>query len=189
MKMSETATNTLLTFEDWQKDFLPISNPRDPKVDDRFGDKMFHQRLDYSFIEQQNTEYVWTLVEADGLLIICPGLHHINREGYFVCEKPHNPETPEVEYWGHDDELEKIMDSFDDQIVIKSIDESVEITDTYIEETDTYPVDQVKGTFNFTVSGISFVGMMNTKADKAEIRGVLKSGKMSKKISASILQG
>jgi len=39
---------------------------------------------------------VWTLLETDGVLTISSGYHHVNRQGYFITEKP-CPEGFEIE--------------------------------------------------------------------------------------------
>jgi len=46
------------------------------------------------YVKHQNHKHVWTIVECDddedgnSVVCICAGLHHINREGYFITEKP-----------------------------------------------------------------------------------------------------
>ena len=32
--------------------------------------------------------YVWTVVDCDGRLMLCPGYHFVNRMGYVLCEIP-----------------------------------------------------------------------------------------------------
>lgn len=52
------------------------------------------------FISQQaekNPKKVWTIVDADGELIIVAGWHFVNRMGYLVTEKEWESEEDEIE--------------------------------------------------------------------------------------------
>jgi len=73
------------------KRFRPIVNHIDPNAgfDFGYGSCLFETYgEEFAFVRAQNVAYVWTLVEADGVLYAESSLHFVNRLGYFVAETP-----------------------------------------------------------------------------------------------------
>ena len=71
--------------------FRPIVNHIAPNAgfDFGYGGCLFETYgEEFAFVRAQNLAYVWTLIEADGMLYADNGLHFVNRLGYFVAEKP-----------------------------------------------------------------------------------------------------
>jgi len=80
----------------FEQTYRPIQNPIDTNAS--FNGWMFEtfgEEIEY--VGSQSENNVWTIVEDDeGDLIICDGIHFVNRLGYVVTEVPHNFEGFEV---------------------------------------------------------------------------------------------
>ena len=50
--------------------------------------------VEEDFVKNQNPKHVWTILGCDddengnSVIVYGAGLHHVNREGYFITEKP-----------------------------------------------------------------------------------------------------
>lgn len=92
--MSKTAyDNADPDFAKWAKKFEPIAAP-DGDADDQyagclrgFNDPDISAKMDSS---PDGWLHVWTLLECDGRYYISAGHRFVNREGYFLCAKPHD---------------------------------------------------------------------------------------------------
>ena len=85
---SKTASKTAhITYEKWWDEYRPIKNHIAPNAP--FDGCMFETYgAELEFVCASNSKHVWTLVDCDGKLWICEGLHYVNRMGYFVTEVP-----------------------------------------------------------------------------------------------------
>ena len=90
-------------WEEWAEKYKPIPNHID-KEGTYYADE---NGVNYSFetygkelehIAKQDTKYVWTLGECDGVQYITNGKWLVNRLAYFVCKNPCNEERGEKEY-------------------------------------------------------------------------------------------
>ena len=90
-------------WEEWEDKYQTIPNNID-KAGTYYADE---NGVNYSFetygkelehIEKQDSKYVWTLGEGDGVQYITNGKWLVNRLAYFVCKNPCNEERGEKEY-------------------------------------------------------------------------------------------
>lgn len=49
------------------------------------------------FVAKQHHKKIWTIVDAEGELVIIAGWHFVNRMGYLITEKEWDNEDDEVE--------------------------------------------------------------------------------------------
>lgn len=87
-----------MRFEEWWDTYMPIGNP-EAESGPMVGD---HPRLlspwsdgDRAQIDAalaMTPDRLWTLVEVDGQQLVIDGFAYVNREGYFVAERPCPPE-------------------------------------------------------------------------------------------------
>lgn len=74
-----------LNWEEWESEFKPIPNHFDDNAS--YDGLMFETyEPEYSYIKNSD-RFQWTLIEVDGTQYIIPGLHYVNRLGYFLTEK------------------------------------------------------------------------------------------------------
>jgi hypothetical protein len=86
------------TFDEWVEKYKPIKNEFE-----EFGSYegcVFDYSEDdqWEFVKKQNPANVWTLVWAEDAHVIIPGFHWVNRDSYFVTEKPVQKEDLSREY-------------------------------------------------------------------------------------------
>ena len=92
-----------LTIEEWEAKFKPIINPNaeDECCAERF--ETYGEDLEFVVNTANATpKKVWTLEDLDGQLIICAGLHLVNRINYFITEEEWDDENIEVQYCDED---------------------------------------------------------------------------------------
>lgn len=78
-------TPARISYERWLEKYRPIPNPLD--LNATFDGRMFETYgAELEFVCAQSPSTIWTLVECDGKIRICQGLHFVNRLGYFVTE-------------------------------------------------------------------------------------------------------
>lgn len=77
----------MITEEVWWSEFRPVE--RDGDIHDGFSGVVFDTvGSDWFQVRSMNTHYVWTWVEHDDGSSIIPGIHFVNRLGYFITEVP-----------------------------------------------------------------------------------------------------
>lgn len=88
-----------LTFTAWINTYKPVANTNCDR--DLFDGYMFEtygkDLLQVTRVRDKEPDKVWTLIDTDGDLSICPGYSHINRTGYFITQNPfysHEVEVP-----------------------------------------------------------------------------------------------
>jgi len=90
-------------WEEWAEKYKPIPNHIDKKgtyyADENgvnYSFETYGKELEH--IAKQDSKYVWTLGEGDGVQYITNGKWLVNRLAYFVCKNPCNEERGEKEY-------------------------------------------------------------------------------------------
>ena len=85
------------TFDEWVEKYKPIKN--------QFEDTSFEGcSFDYSeddqweFVKKQNPSNIWTMVDSDDCFVVISGCHWVNRESYFITEKPVEKEDLSTEF-------------------------------------------------------------------------------------------
>jgi len=87
----------ILTVDEWMDKYNPIKNHIDK--DTSFGGTSFETYdEELEFVQSQNPYSIWTLVCAEDEYYIVPGFRWVNRENYFVTEKPFTDENLHDEY-------------------------------------------------------------------------------------------
>ncbi len=87
----------ILTFDDWVEKYNPIKNHIDK--DTSFQGTSFETYdEELEFVQSQNPYNIWTLVCAEDEYYVVPGFRWVNRENYFVTEKPFTDENLHEEY-------------------------------------------------------------------------------------------
>ena len=78
-----------MTEDEWLETYKPKTNHLDSNAS--WNGTMFEtygEEID--FIKSTPDNFVWTLLDVDGSLIVSSGQSWVNRLGYFVCEVPWN---------------------------------------------------------------------------------------------------
>ena len=84
-----------LPYDDFFEQYQPIENhiapnaPYDGCMFETYGEE-------WAYVQASKPEYVWTLVENDGVLAITSGFHFVNRLGYFISKTP-RPDDADIE--------------------------------------------------------------------------------------------
>jgi len=87
----------ILTVDEWMNKYNPIKNHIDEGTS--FGGTSFETYdEELEFVQSQNPYNIWTLVCAEDEYYIVPGFRWVNRENYFVTEKPFTDENLHEEY-------------------------------------------------------------------------------------------
>jgi len=87
----------ILTVDEWMDKYNPIKNHIDEGTS--FGGASFETYdEELEFVQSQNPYNIWTLVCAEDEYYIVPGFRWVNRENYFVTEKPFTDESLHEEY-------------------------------------------------------------------------------------------
>lgn len=74
-----------ISYDIWISRWKPYTNDWDEvRMFETFGD-------DIAFIEKQDPNRVWTLIEEDENMCIVSGIRFVNRLGYYVTERARNP--------------------------------------------------------------------------------------------------
>ena len=76
--MSETI---ILTEREW---FDQYGVDADGRLYETYGEDM-------NYINSMPVSFVWTLVDGDTKPVVVNGLAFVNRVGYYLTKKPHNP--------------------------------------------------------------------------------------------------
>ena len=86
-----------LTFDDWIEKYNPIKNHLvdhgsfEGYIFETYGDEV-------DFVSSQNPHNIWTMVNAGDESYIVPGFRWIDRDLYFITEKPFTDENLHDEY-------------------------------------------------------------------------------------------
>jgi len=79
-----------LTEDDFIARFKPVPNPIDPSAGfdgclfETFGE-------DLAYVQAQDPNLIWTVLDCDGQLAIASGFHVVNRLGYLIASVPVAP--------------------------------------------------------------------------------------------------
>ncbi len=76
-----------MTEDEWFEKFDPVDNIM--AEDSSFNGCMFETYgEEFSYIQEQNLQNIWTLIEGDEGSVITNGMHYVNRLGYFISKTP-----------------------------------------------------------------------------------------------------
>ena len=96
-EMNILSLRRVFTYDEWVEKYKPLKN--------QFEETSFEGcSFDYSeddqweFVKKQNPENVWTMVWAEDSYAIIAGFHWVNRDSYFVTEKPVEKEDLSSEF-------------------------------------------------------------------------------------------
>lgn len=90
-----------ISYEEFVKTYKPVQNPF---IKAPFNGCMFETYgKEHAYVRIVNKDYVWTLIDAEGLWII-PGYRFVDRLGYFITDVRWENEDVEVqiESYKHD---------------------------------------------------------------------------------------
>ena len=77
-----------MNYDEWVERYAPYGNLFDENAS--FDGTMYETYgIEYEYVKNYDSNNVWTYVSGDGDLII-PGLHFVNRMGYFITRAPHD---------------------------------------------------------------------------------------------------
>jgi hypothetical protein len=91
--------SNMLTDDQFIEKYRPIENTEGDFLFETYGS-------DLARIKTTKPDHVWTLVEVEGIGYLIPGIHYVNRFGYFITELPWTDEEEAVLWWddnGEDD--------------------------------------------------------------------------------------
>lgn len=83
-----------LTDEEWDTEFKPVRNHFNPTADEYDTEYQMFETYgqELEFVRNSDPSYVWTYMDGDdGGVYIVSGYHLVNRIGYYITEKPHDP--------------------------------------------------------------------------------------------------
>jgi hypothetical protein len=86
-----TCTHHELNEDDFLARFKPVPNHIDPNrgfdgcMFETFGEEL-------AYVQAQDLNYVWTVLDCDGQLFIESGFHFVNRFGYLIAAVPTEPD-------------------------------------------------------------------------------------------------
>lgn len=95
-------TESRMTYDQWFDTFKPIKNHIDKTSS--FNGCMFETYgPERDAVKSHAINKIWTFIECDGVMLISPGYHLVNRQGYFVTEVPWTDVNLEIELWNDSD--------------------------------------------------------------------------------------
>ena len=96
-EMNILSLKRVFTFDEWVEKYKPVKN--------QFEETSFEGcSFDYSeddqweFVKKQNPSNIWTMVDSDDCFVVISGCHWVNRESYFITEKPVEKEDLSTEF-------------------------------------------------------------------------------------------
>jgi hypothetical protein len=96
-EMNILSLKRVFTFDEWVEKYKPVKN--------QFEETSFEGcSFDYSeddqweFVKKQNPANIWTMVDSDDCFVVISGCHWVNRENYFITEKPVEKEDLSTEF-------------------------------------------------------------------------------------------
>jgi hypothetical protein len=96
--MNILSLERVCTYDEWVEKYQPIKNEFEEHGS--FEGCVFDYSEDdqWEFVKNQNPAHVWTMVWAEDTQVIIPGFHWVNRDSYFVTEKPVQEENLSTEF-------------------------------------------------------------------------------------------
>lgn len=97
-----------ITYEQFEEQYKPIKNPL--VEDSPYNGCMFETYgAELVVVREQDFKKIWTLIDSDNdNWYIIPGLHYVDRFGYFICENEWESEDIEVDDNEHITQTEAI---------------------------------------------------------------------------------
>ncbi len=89
---SFVAVSRYMTFEEFEEKYCPIQNPFLETYDGCSVETVFcmesYEDEDHDFVLNADPKCVWTLCQEGDDEYVISGYHRINRQGYYITEKP-----------------------------------------------------------------------------------------------------
>jgi hypothetical protein len=96
-EMNILSLKRVFTFDEWVEKYKPVKNQFEATS---FEGCSFDYSEDdqWEFVKKQNPENIWTMVDSDDCFVVISGCHWVNRESYFITEKPVEKEDLSTEF-------------------------------------------------------------------------------------------
>lgn len=84
-------------YDIWFDKYKPIlvesleTEDKSPRMYETYGE-------DIKLIKLVSSNHIWTLLDVDGKLYLCPGFHIVNRINYFVCLEKWDNNSKDYKY-------------------------------------------------------------------------------------------
>jgi hypothetical protein len=89
-----------IDYEDWIAWYAPEKNQIDPNAS--FNGFMFETYgPELQYVKGMPDNQIWTLIEEDGKMFLCPGYRFVNRFGYMICTIPFTFDSSNAEATNH----------------------------------------------------------------------------------------
>ena len=99
-----------MTVEEWQETYRPFVNHLDDnaswQTEDGRGFMFETYGAELDFVSSCDPNHIWTYADGDDGTYLSNGFGFVNRIGYFVTQKPYDPDTIIVITVSKDDEDE-----------------------------------------------------------------------------------
>ena len=76
------------TYDEWVEKYNPVKNDFEETGSFEGCTFDYTEEDQLNFLKEQNPANIWTMVYAEDSYVIIPGFHWVNRDSYFVTEKP-----------------------------------------------------------------------------------------------------
>lgn len=174
-----------ISFDDWLEEYKPIANPNGSA--EEYKGLLFDVKDEFVLSHAESN--VWTLIECDNLITVIPGLHYVNRQGFFITAIPFESLNDEFEVQIHsiDDELDFVLDTFHDTYSIQSVPGGQLLLKDANDPSDGgEDIPQEGAMYTFNVGIVTLKAELNKKGDRAFVTGTLANGKPSRRITIMI---
>ena len=86
------------TYDEWVEKYNPVKNDFEETGSFEGCTFDYTEEDQLNFLKKQNPANIWTMVYAEDSYVIIPGFHWVNRDSYFVTEKPVEKEDLSSEF-------------------------------------------------------------------------------------------
>lgn len=86
------------TYDEWVEKYNPVKNEFEETGSFEGCTFDYTEEDQLNFLKKQNPANIWTMVDAEDSYVIIPGFHWVNRDCYFVTEKPVEKEDLSSEF-------------------------------------------------------------------------------------------
>ena len=86
------------TYDEWVEKYNPVKNDFEETGSFEGCTFDYTEEDQLNFLKKQNPANIWTMVYAEDSYVIIPGFHWVNRDSYFVTEKPVGKEDLSSEF-------------------------------------------------------------------------------------------
>lgn len=97
-EMNILSLKRVKTFDEWVEKYNPVKNEFEETGSFEGCTFDYTEEDQLNFLKKQNPANIWTMVYAEDSYVIIPGFHWVNRDSYFVTEKPVEKEDLSSEF-------------------------------------------------------------------------------------------